>query len=318
MVDAAQHISDIVGDRALAWIYRHLPDFDPLQTDTNPSEFQQTIVAELALLAIVLRRHYGEFASLPLRKLIARCWENRQYQQTALSVPESYHAYLMAWAALSGWEGEPAYFQERRDQTIDRIDALAGAAEANGHAFFRLRYLCRRLRLPVKFATVEDVFPRTYLAHVAANRRYAMSDYALYEFVHELFYLTDFSATPLTALGGSLVDPIDFALHGCLERALSSGNWDLVAEILIAHMCVGRRDARFLERGWQALALAQEPDGMVGLGLPWPDAEEHEIPASISDLRFHLCYHRTLVTVIANCVTRDADSMPRRFLSPIQ
>ncbi|MFJ8826658.1 DUF6895 family protein [Streptomyces sp. NPDC102467] len=109
-----------------------------------------------------------------------------------------------------------------------------------------------------------------------------------YAVTHTVYHLTDWGRLP-AGLPADLVDYLHRWLPVWTDIWAEAGHWDLMAELMIAEMCL--TDSHVDAEDWQRLADVQHEDGMV----PRDDQPVDDDPAQ----RFDDHQHPTIVAVIA-------------------
>jgi hypothetical protein len=124
-----------------------------------------------------------------------------------------------------------------------------------------------------------------------------MSDEEMYIFTHEIFYLTSFGRSPLP-FSRNRINHIKMMTKYLTGMCLFTGNWDLVAELIISHLCLNYKTSPFYRSGILSLVHVQRGDGSV----PGPAFKQGELEAlEVSNQEqyvFETCYHSTLVGTI--------------------
>ncbi|MDQ3762800.1 MAG: hypothetical protein M3460_14440 [Actinomycetota bacterium] len=116
--------------------------------------------------------------------------------------------------------------------------------------------------------------------------------FTLYSMTHTVFHLTDWSARP-EGLPAHLQAYLHAWLPAWLEVYLEAGQWDLVGELLIVDSCLTEPDD--YPHAWDALARAQQPDGLMPNG-------PQRVPLEIAKA-FRNHYHPTVVAATAGALT---------------
>ncbi|MFJ8621614.1 DUF6895 family protein [Kitasatospora sp. NPDC093550] len=94
-----------------------------------------------------------------------------------------------------------------------------------------------------------------------------------YHVTHTVFHLTDWGARP-ECLPEPMRDYLRDWLPVWLDIWLEIEQWDLAGELLIVDSCIGEPITGSV--GWEALAAAQQPDGLIPCEGSMPDYDDPE------------------------------------------
>jgi hypothetical protein len=289
-------VRDRVATGAMDWISAHLADFDPFTAGDEPSEFGQTVLAELSLCAHrlaardIVRQHPHRLASITAwQAQISRIYTDpRCYEYGWRGHPHAISAHLLMWLNLSPAERDRVCTIERWQQLLTIRNWLSIEREP-----FRLLEVSYCLDLA---GITHDLPSRQELAHrtfLAARQPCLVSinHEDIYALTHAIFYLTDFGLDRTCFTPERAAELLELT-QNLLGMCLHAEHWDLVAELILIERCLSSIDSWWVETAWVALSQVQLTSGVI--------YQQIDTPTELTvDRFFAKYYHRTLVTIIA-------------------
>ena len=284
-----------VSELALRWLDENREGFSNFPAGHIPSEAVQCALCELALFLIIQRRYTHppdiERRLDRLGDILHRAYarpEFHQFIETGHPLAATGHIFL--WLAC----------HHRGVEDFMPRSRLVAALEE--------RKILSQLRNAMRLAELRLALDQLDYAHTLPgleefNRVSQLPDLlrssappALYEATHWIFYLSDYGRVELPH-SPDLVN----SCGQRMDELITDKHWDLVAEFILAPLCLSRNPPSWIKRGWQALAGAQSPQG----DFRDPDADPAITP------RFLRQYHKCLVTAWAGLTQLSGNSDPK-------
>ncbi|MGH3751476.1 MAG: DUF6895 family protein [Pseudonocardiaceae bacterium] len=194
---------------------------------------------------------------------------------------ETYPTETYAWFARTGHRHPPL------DELAAHLNGLHAArvTEVVPNRALAIFNAERLLSLPHR-GDPAALTARTWLG--GKPEPWAIDFFTLYAVTHAVFHITDWAARP-DDLPAHLQTYLHAWLPAWLEVYVEAGQWDLVGELLIVDLCLTEPDCH--PHVWEALARAQQPDGLLPTG-------PERVPADPAKA-FREHYHPTIVAAIA-------------------
>lgn len=266
--------------------------------------FRELPLVELSLLAMCLSRGDQRWAVDRLRgwfDFALPIFGDPRFRERRFREPEKMVPHMLLAIALERCGLLPREAYTRHTQALIEVSSVM-AASLPPHRTMELRYVLDLGGLPHRLPSYSTLYRRTLLRH-NVNPIYVTSAEA-YVVTHVIFYLSDLGSRRVSGLREREVDGARRLVHELLGIYLVAGNWDLVAELLLAWDCLEGAASALYEFGWSCLLAAQRDDGAIP-GTSFGRAEacgEVDKPARM----FESCYHATLVAALAAATSRVA------------
>lgn len=287
-----------VGERALTWLLQALPHFDPFNAGPLPDEAAQTVLAEFALLVLLLRRHRaGRFARDNRLECCLDCIADA-YAQPAFHEyvfrghRQAFIGHLLVWAAL---HERPLPISRQQLQGLISAGNVT-TVERTPYRTMELVYTLDLCGLRHQLPALETLFPASFAGQRFNIVEVRSSD--IYALTHAVFYLTDYGARRPAVLAGEAEARLVRAVELLLGMMVHERHWDLVAELLLTMQCLGVHDGALFGAAWRTFAEAQGEGGDIAEspGLP---ATEPPLVSADPQQRFLALYHRSLTAALA-------------------
>ena len=285
----------------MAWIDRDLSRFEafPGSVCEPPDEATQTVFCEFALLLLVLGRQARFADDRRLRRWLAHLIA--AYQQPVFHAyllvghPLAFTGHLILWLALTPHLKEVLTPREAIQHRLDHSDVAR--LPRSPERVLELRYFLELGHFQHDLPSDRELYEQFGLADFIAPSD-AIAETDVYAATHLVFYLTDFGRQLPSFVTPAAAGDLQAFLGVCLDIAVESGHWDLVAELLLALQCWPAPEMPTLVDGWRALQQAQDPSGAI---LEGPDQAMLALTPhrALSHTEFLLLYHRVLVTTLA-------------------
>lgn len=279
---------------SLSWVTRHLHAFTPWEDGwvslsslkrlgdlSFPCSYLHAWQSSASCSRLPLLQHLPRWEALLLR-----CCEDSRFLDAALAGPDEglYRMQIYGWLRVMG-------YRSARCEDVMRQLWKRGCAPRSVGALYCLwkagyvrrqpdwAALCREHVLS-REACVDSIDVRT-----------------TYRVTHALFYATGLGqqALPLPPRDASRAVDI---VERLLQRFHQRGKWDVVGELLINLVCLGRQGSPLYERAARDFAGARLPGGAIPMNRDFEQgfhAAEGRVPDSEV---FRWCYHPTLVDVV--------------------
>jgi len=302
-------------DGVLAWLVSRQAYFEPPQEDLVVDQAPDAIVQGRG------RKAFGELgAALRLARRVPELWRRDEVRR------------LAGWWSRMLRERKVYFDARRRVRLFPQMsvalavqaaieDAPDEAARAALQSVLDRGFMDRVERSAWQKLDLKYYFDAAGLAHrfdrdsalmrqssLAAPPALAWSNTMdLYGLTHLIFHLTDFAARPMPA--AREVDPAALDAHVALALAmcLAERDFDLVAELLMSRICLGRRGDALNRAAAEALCAAQQPEGFIP-DRSWranPSAEPQAVERA-----FFGVYHPTLVALFLVACDMAAPTAP--------
>lgn len=287
----------LVTSRAFDWIMAWSRWFNPLHANDQLTEPRQTALAELAILVIQLGRcprlEPEVHARIELlRQIVLGAYSSPVLHRFINYGPvEAAIGDLVIWLALKGHGGEDIVPRRSLMQAIRDRNIIA--LERNPMRMLELRYFLDLAGIPHRIPTAAELCRHSILGHKLNLD--TLTDQSIYQVTHIIYYASDFGALPRHRI--PLNRSVDRIVRQLLHSMIEARHWDLVAELVLAHRCLGLRDSPLVAQAWRQLKDAEERGDLftfdAGLARVQTLSEKH------NELFFLSTYHKPLVTTLA-------------------
>lgn len=289
----------------MAWIDRHLEDFDPFHGGRAFEMKNGQRVGELALLlqAYVMLTDDRESRSVRrMAALLKSVQHNREFADRPLRSQVDFVLATLVYSALRA----VGHDNLEQREVLERL--------------LRLNYVMHTERLPyrlmeVVFSTewaglrhplpsMKSLYGRSILADIPCALY--LHDDDIYAITHVLMYFFALGTRSGVAVPTRQLKRLNQTLSTLIVMACQDHHWDLLAELLLCWDCLGNEVSVMYERGWKALLEIQQDNG----SLPGPEWAQKihdavQVKGAKPDpnfQRFTHFYHTTLVSCISALV----------------
>ncbi|AUX46567.1 uncharacterized protein SOCE26_080730 [Sorangium cellulosum] len=278
----------------LSWVTRHLDAFIPWEDDqvslaslkrlgdlSFPCSYLHAWQTSASCARLPLAQHLPRWEALLLR-----CCEDSRFLDAALADPEEglYRMQLYGWLRVMGYRSarcEDVMRQLwRRGCTPRSVGAL--------HCLWKAGYVRR-----------EPDWAALCREHVLSREACvdSLDVKTTYRVTHALFYATDFGNQALPLPKGE-ADRVAGVVERLLHRYHLRGKWDVVGELLINLVCLGRHGSALYDRALRAFTGARLPGGAIPMNRDF-EQEFHAAEGRMPDSEvFRWCHHPTLVELV--------------------
>lgn len=297
-----RHVEANVSRAALLWLVTEAECLFQFAPGVTPGELQQTAIAELGLVAWLLRQ-----------------WKLRGKMRAddagAADVLQKRIGSAYARAELNryAFEGPPEAFI---GQLFMRLGAGTAAERAIGKDVIRRlieeRNILALERSPARMLELRFVLDALGLAHDLPSRRAlvdlgilgrplnvdALWPSSIYSITHVIFFATSYGARTSEVFSSDDLATLDTMTSRLVENVIGLEHWDLLAELILTRKCLGLAGPLHTA-AWQALATAQCSDGSFG---PAASPARNANRQDLAGVKFRLAltkYHKCLVAALA-------------------
>ena len=288
------------GKRALGWIHREFPVFDPFNgfPGKTPDEASQTALVELALATLVFKKfqilHHDPRLDRWL-DYIFRAYSRPAFHEFMFSGhPLALTGHVVLWLACT-FSKDP--FPVSRSRVQQHLNAHPlNAVARSWHRWIELRYFLDWAGFHHDLPPQEDLFLCSPFEQQQNSGR--LSEPQLYELTHMVMYLFDFGSRRPAFFSEAQIEAFVHIIDQAIEQTILSHHWDLLAELLLTRQCLRDDENPVWRDGWGALGGAMYEHGAI---LEGPDGRlVNFLPGNNVDRQAFLnLYHRTLMTALA-------------------
>lgn len=301
---AQESISHQVADRALSWVVANLDRFDPLARGDEIDPKAMKSLIELAVLCTSLDARPAFRGDGRLDRCLAQVRAMQHdplFQERVFRTGKDFLPYTLFAIALR--RGAPLAEDDRRrlQHLVDHGNVAV--TEQVPYRSLEMRQVFDAAGLRHSLPSYATIYRDTTLAR--GINPSAASNFDAYSLTHTMFYLTDWGSRPPSAIPASHRARHTWLLEQMLGMSIRQGNWDLTGEFLLALHCLEATGSAWYVLGWEALAAAQWPGGMVpGPTYAAPAASDGQGADEIAAATFATCCHTTLVAAFAGGIGR--------------
>ncbi len=304
--------------RAMGWIERHLDEFDPFFYVGGYEMKNGQRLGELGILLRTLTSldsRHGSPEARQIVRLLQRVQRRRDYADRLMRSPAELILFAEVYASLKA----AGIDSPEQHALIQRaIDAgYLQFTERLPHRMMDVVSCLQEGGFRHPLPTLRELLKVSVLARVPCPM--SLNEDALYFLTHIIMFITDFGARPARILSRGFSVAVKPALDAMIVDMCQEHHWDLLAELLLCHDCLGLPHDDTYLRGWSDLIGMQRGDGSIP-GPEWAMKLHQEVaqPADApprENFAFTHYYHTTLVSVIAGCArlkrARESCEPPR-------
>ncbi len=292
-------------DNAFGWIMHNLELFNPFPNMievTGPDTSLNKALVELGLMCMLYRRCIEGNSDPRIENFISfihDIWQRPDYQERAVRNPEAFRFYVMVNNTLLHSGTIESSYHEIIQRILDQ--GYVTATEATPMQVLDLHLMLDTGGFRHNLPSYDNLYQATFLAKMPPLLYFTNED--VYCITHTLFYLTDFSFHPVSAIPAVQLPAVCWTIGTLLGIYLRHRHWDLVGELLLNCECLRWSPPFIFESAWHSLLDAQLPDGSI----PGPGFSNEKMQ-QLNELErktycFEQNYHTTLVGALACFLT---------------
>lgn len=295
-VDTCAKSLDAAKTSAMEWVLLNLPRFDPFSSGKDFTILAGQRVTELATMLYSYAHINSDRESSVVTTIadaLFNIQENPAFRDRMVRSPAEFILFADLCGVLSLFGIEAGYLRSLSQKLVNA--GFLDQIERVPHRMMDVRMTLEWSGLHHDWPS-QDVLIGSSICSKPFNPA-LLDEASIYSLTHVIMFYYEFGVK--AGLGwpcGSLTQTGE-AISALLVSCCQEKHWDLVGELLLCWECLGLGSTGVYERVWSSFLSAQRGTGAF-LG-PEKYMTEERVSAWDGSREFELCYHTTMIAIIA-------------------